>query len=138
MSKMSSKSSRIKIILPFPPSTNHLFPSANGRRFKSTKYTDWIKECEALWVGRKTYTLEWDKKGVIIKMTFYSKWLNLNGSVKKKDIDNFTKAILDFLPNIIVGFDDSMVWELNLKKMHSGREEVEIEVSETKRCISKL
>lgn len=122
----------VKIVLPMPPSVNNLFPTnfKTGKRYKSPKYKEWIEL--ALLSNNKKYKIKLgDGKVVEVSYIFYSKWFNKNGTIKKKDMENYYKATTDFLPNIIEGFDDSMIFSYkDCRKIHSDREEVEVFIKE--------
>ncbi len=99
------------------------------RRFKSAKYKEWLALCETY--PQKSYTYIPDEESTIhVEYKFYSKWYNLDGSVKMKDVSNFIKVVEDYLPNIIKDFDDKYIFEFTTEKIHSDREEVEIIIKE--------
>lgn len=134
----SRDKNKMKITLPMPPSINKAYANCSRGRFKSKEYKDWENLCDSLMAGKKTHTFEFDRKGVIIDYTFYSKWLNNDGSVKMKDLSNYFKCLEDYLPRVLIDFDDKYIWGYDkVRKMHSGREEVEINIIETSRFVSK-
>lgn len=98
----------IRLELPdFPPSVNNLFPTGkHGKRFRSREYECWINSSEAaLWMTKFT-----NMTGpVSVSITLEDKG--------NRDIDNFAKAILDFLVRYHVIEDDrrKIVRSLNMR-----------------------
>lgn len=78
----------IKIILPFPPSCNHLFPTIVRRgkpiRVKSKKYKEWQNNCPDL--HYKTL----DKVYTISYLIFFP-------DNRRRDGQNYMKAPLDYI-----------------------------------------
>jgi Holliday junction resolvase RusA-like endonuclease len=116
------------IVLPMPPSVNVAYRGLSQGRFKSKAYKDWEKLCQTyqnIVTGEAVgeYSVEY---------RFFSKWYNKDGSIKIKDVHNYQKCLDDYLQKIIPGFDDCMIFESHIKKIHSDREEVEIELKEKK------
>jgi len=117
-----------------PPSVNALYATnfKTGRRFKSKKYIEWVQLAKTY--KNSTFTIIPDEKVLELSMKFYSKWYNLNDTIKKKDLSNYFKALEDYLGEIIKGFDDSMIFRYKqIDKIHSDREEVEIKFKEVTR-----
>ena len=78
----------IKLILPFPPSVNHLFAQnkQNAKlRFKTKKYKDWIEECEKIKIDEKA-----EGECTISYKIFFP-------DDRIRDGQNYIKAPLDFL-----------------------------------------
>lgn len=99
----------MKLVLPFPPSTNNLFLNARakgGRRVISARYRDWRERAtQAMWGQR----IETFGGPVRITMVFED-----NG---RCDLDNLQKGLLDHLVHHRIIQDDSrkFVRELWLK-----------------------
>ena len=90
---------------------------------KARKYIAETKnELEAQWEGP---LLEGQLE---IRIKVFDKFFNKkDGKIKKKDIDNFSKAILNCMTGIIY-IDDSQIFKLILEKIHSEEIGMEIEV----------
>lgn len=122
----------MKIVLPLPPTLNHLFATdfKSGRRFKSKEYKEWIDKAEAAIIENNR---KWKCEGteeVRLELYMYSNWYTLKKKIRKKDLSNRIKAIEDKLCDIIEGFDDKQIFELFAKKVHSDREEIELRIIE--------
>jgi Holliday junction resolvase RusA-like endonuclease len=115
------------VVLPMPPSVNTAY-AGQTRRYKSKQYKEWEKKCENY---NNTAIVEGNiKKEYIVTYRFFSIWYNKDGSIKTKDLHNYLKLIDDMLPKIIEGFDDAYIFQSRIEKIHSGREEVEVEIEE--------
>src|SRR3990167_1961409 len=79
-----------------------------GRRFKTREYLDYEKEILYLLPHQKTMSGD-----VKVSIDFYLK------SVKRSDVDNFVKPLLDILVKKKYIEDDRKVMELHLTK-HKG------------------
>jgi len=98
------------ISFPFtPPSLNSLYPSSNGRRFKSKRYKAFIERF-ALYVPDRNPTLLNGDLHVEINLYFADK--------RRHDIDNFNKAILDTLVLYEVIGDDNQITRLVVEKYY--------------------
>lgn len=92
----------IKLVLPFPPTVNHLFPTIvrGGKpiRIKSKKYKDWLDSCPGL--------MEFKVKG---KCTI--SYLIYFPDNRIRDGQNYMKAPLDYLvsENVILSDDRKIV-----------------------------
>jgi len=99
------------IVLPFPPSTNTLFPG-KARRFKSGAYKDWIER--AGWALCQQFRDEGQDTthfGNPVKET-----ISLGRPDRHvRDLANFEKAINDLLVAHSILRDDSLIHDLRLK-----------------------
>jgi len=85
----------IEFSLPFPPSVNSLFGGGSSqKRFKSKKYKEWDKSCPVL-------PCPMIDTPVTITLTYYLPDMRL------RDIDNYSKAVIDKMVNDGVIMDDS-------------------------------
>lgn len=63
-----------------------------------------------------------------ISLTFHGDWLTQKGKVKKVDLSNLEKVVIDTVAEKL-GFDDSIIFEKRLtKKVQSEEQKVEIEL----------
>lgn len=128
-----AKVNQVFLVFPMPPSINTCYGTnwATKRRYRTEAYREWLKDCEsALLLRGKRYKFDPDEK-LSMSYSFYSKWINKNGSIKTKDLSNYFKALEDMMNEFLEGFDDSRIFRYEkIEKIHSDREEVEIKISE--------
>jgi Holliday junction resolvase RusA-like endonuclease len=85
----------IEFSLPFPPSVNSLFGGGSAqKRFKSKKYKEWEKSCPVI-------PMVMLDKPVTITLTYFLPDMRL------RDIDNYSKAVIDKMVNDGVLMDDN-------------------------------
>ena len=102
--------------MPFPPSVNKMFPTGkNGRRFLSERGKAYRQE---------VYALTLEQHGIFKPFTG-----PLKATVelvppdrRKRDIDNFNKALFDSLKHANVYMDDSQIKQLHLFMREKGDE----------------
>lgn len=120
---------KIEITLPMPPSVNTAY-AGQIRRYKSKQYKKWLELCKTF--KNKKYKVSGDEE-LVVSYDFYSKFYNLDGSIKRKDSSNYIKLTEDYLPNLISGFDDKQIFLHNrIAKHHSDKEIVVIKIWEKK------
>jgi len=105
-----------------PPSVNSLWVNKHRGRYKSKRGKEFEEiACSELKSQFRYKPLASSLK-IYIKLYFKDK--------RKRDIDNYNKAILDSMTEIVYE-DDSQIEELNVKKLVGcGFNKVEIEVEE--------
>lgn len=113
--------------IPIPPSDNSLFPThRDGVRRKSKDYIIWLREMDAwAWMNRAVIkeARELGKLKPLLRIEILLKcpastfWTQ-KGTVKRFDLQNRSKAILDALSKIME-LDDSHVWELKMQKIQN-------------------
>ena len=95
-----------KIILPFPPSLNRLWRSTHKggktRVYRSRQYKLWVRQSDSWWMAQKL-----PGRPKIISESFKAKITLHPPDRRRRDSDNFMKAIMDFLQRIEVIRDDS-------------------------------
>ena len=113
----------IKLELPImPPSVNTLWVNKHRGRYKSKRGK--IFENLACGELKKQFRYKPLANSLKVHIRLYFK------DKRKRDIDNYNKAILDSMTKIIYE-DDSQIEELNVKKLVGcGFDKVEIEVEE--------
>lgn len=116
------------IWLPFPPSVNNLFSQGmvkgRMRRFPSRKYKSWRK---AAWVYIKSTRPPTFDGPVAVRITLTPP------SSARRDVDNYSKAILDALVETRVLRDDSQVQALlSVWKHDASKPGALVEVGPTK------
>ena len=127
------KVNQVFLVFPMPPSINTCYATnwTTKRRYKTEKYEAWLNDCKSALSSRgKRYKFD-PKAKLSMSYSFYSKWINKNGTIKVKDLSNYFKALEDMMGVFLEGFDDSRIFHYeNITKIHSDREEVEIKISE--------
>lgn len=113
--------------IPLPPSNNAIYASGrfNGitRRYLSKKAKEYVKEFRTWAVINREQLkhlaefLE-NNDSVSIFINYTTQWKNKNGSLKKKDVMNYDKLMIDQLFSSI-GQDDSKITSAVLQKIHS-------------------
>ena len=102
-----------------PPSVNAMYATntKTGRRFK-TKISMAFDQIASFmtYSGPKLlpnipYRAELD---------FYGDWHCKDGSIRKKDLDNLGKQVLDVLVKFSLEWDDSQIIELRMRKVNKG------------------
>lgn len=88
-----------KILMPFPPSLNSLFPGKQ-RRHKSKAYEAWIREAGYMLLSQKH-----DRFDCPISVHYFFG----RPDKRKRDLDNLFKAPNDFLVSSGVIADDSLI-----------------------------
>lgn len=90
----------MKLYLPIPPSSNMLFRTTKGKRYKTSKYTLWLSEAMNFLDNQNiiTYGLKF------IDIELYVPRLRSNS-----DIDNRIKPVLDLLVKYGILCDDKFV-----------------------------
>lgn len=94
-----SASTENKILMPFPPSLNSLFPGKQ-RRHKSKAYEAWIREAGYMLLNQKH-----DRFDCPISVSYFFG----RPDKRKRDLDNLFKAPNDFLVSSGVIADDSLI-----------------------------
>lgn len=93
----------VVIDLPWPPSVNALWRGSGRRVYRSKRYMDWIKQAEIHWMIQRPKNKIREIKGE------FSLSLILNPPTKRlSDIDNFTKAPMDFLQRMAIIENDNL------------------------------
>lgn len=105
-----------------PPSVNSLWVNKPNGRYKSKRGKIFENlACDEL---KKQFRYKPLTSGLKVHISLYFK------DKRKRDIDNYNKAILDSMTEIVYE-DDSQIEELNVKKLVGcGFNKVEIEVEE--------
>lgn len=115
----------IKITIPFKtPSVNCLYFNWNGRKIKTKQAKDLDKEIKIIVQNGLYEQLEGELK---LSMIVYEDWYTKKNTIKKKDLDNKIKFLQDSVLTAL-RIEDSQVFELNVKKVHSTQNKTEIEL----------
>ena len=124
------KENSISLEFTICPTLNKLFSTTKyGKRIKSKLYTSWLTTAFVEYKKQTEYTLSWNE-WLKIDLNYFMPILNKDWSIKKSDLDNRFKAILDFLWDNLKGFDDSKVKILNAEKHDSQLNIVKVMITE--------
>ena len=105
----------MRIELPFPPTVNKMFPSGkSGRRFLSAKGKAYREEVKARVLEQHGLTKP--LTGPLIASVVLTP-----PDRRKRDIDNYHKALFDSLGAAGVFEDDSQIEELHVYKMSADK-----------------
>lgn len=105
----------ITLTLPIPPSVNDLFDGGRKtkRRFKSDRYKAWEDEADGcLYQQKCSATFQQMSLPVI---GAYVVEINLP-EMMRGDIDNRSKAVIDFLASRGVTPDDKHLWKVSIER----------------------
>jgi crossover junction endodeoxyribonuclease RusA len=95
----------IKLVLPYPPTINHYYTVARGRKIKSQRARAYLKECVFLLAPRKIKTID-GPVAVDIQVN--------PPDNRRRDIQNLQKGPLDALEAAGVYRDDSQIVDLRI------------------------
>ena len=121
---------RFSVILPLPPSMNNFyFNKPSGGRRVAEKGRIWRKKCAFILRDepglRKREPMEDE---ITITMILRCKrWRTKDGRIRKNDLDNRIKPVLDVLSGKL-WHDDSQIWRLNALKRPADVDEVVVYV----------
>ena len=131
----------IEITLPFKtPSVNTLYFTNRytGRRTKSTEARQLCERIKTIIndigdIGEFKYDLEeWIESDLELKVTIdiYENWYTKKLTIKKKDVANREKFILDSVFEVL-GLEDSTIFTVTLNKVQSMDEEKAVVIIDT-------
>lgn len=88
------------IELPIPPSTNNLFVTRRGKRYKSNHYLAWIKEADLMLMVQRA-------KPVPSPVSIVVRIIGGDGWTRGRDLDNAIKPVLDLCKMAGLILDDN-------------------------------
>ena len=91
--------------LPTPPSVNALWRISGKRMYRTKKYMKWIAQCEA--------SMDWQDK-TVIDYPFNIEIVVGRPSMRRMDIDNRAKAVMDILQHLKIIDDDCLTQRLTM------------------------
>jgi crossover junction endodeoxyribonuclease RusA len=97
------------IVLPWPPSVNHYYTVARGRKILGAKGREYREEIAAQ-AKRELWPVFSPVYGLIVDI---EAWMP---DRRKRDLDNVLKATLDALTHAQLWLDDSQVVDLRIHK----------------------
>jgi len=110
------------IVLPWPPTVNHYYTLARGRKILSDRGRKYKKDCYWIMTGQKVPRFESGRFSVTIRA--------FPPDRRRRDLDNLLKPVLDTLTEYSAITDDSDVDEIHILRMgqlKGGNLEIEIE-----------
>ncbi len=109
------------MVLPKPPSVNHLYGHNKwGGLYLKKEAKDWLTE--SMWILRKQEAYKTIDTPVRVEIEFYT-WMI-------SDLDNILKITLDFISkHAEIVKNDNLVFELYLKKIKVKRDEQKLVIS---------
>ena len=104
-----------------PPTVNHMYRHRGKITYKTADAKAWIKSC--LWELQQQDLPDTPiAETVRVSLTF------LSPDRRRWDIDNRVKAVQDLLMEAGIIEDDSLVWDLNVRRLRSDETRTDIEV----------
>lgn len=111
--------------LPFPPSIWKAYFRKGQQQFKTREYRAFEEECYKV-LARGPLRLPSQKEISLDIILVSNRWRNKDRSIKKRDLDNYLKCLIDVITAHIrkkhPDFDDSQVFSLYAAK-RGGQEE---------------
>jgi len=105
----------MQLVLAFPPSLNHMYPTTkSGRRILSKDGRDY-KRLTAIDIMVQKAGHSFGAKPVRVDIEMYPP------DNVRRDVDNYTKIVFDTMTYAKVWNDDSQVMELRIRKMPPGK-----------------
>jgi len=109
-------------LLPWPPTVNHYYTVARGRKILSERGRAYKKECHWIMAGQKVPRYESGKFAIQI--------IAHPPDRRRRDLDNLLKPVLDALTEYSAITDDSDVDEIHIVRfepLKGGNLEIEID-----------
>ena len=113
-----------------PPTLNKLF-AGYTKRHKSKEYENWLKKANIELLKQERYTITGDE-WLEINLTYFMPIYNKDWTKKTKDLDNYFKALMDFLWDNIEWFKDKNIKVIKAEKKDSELWIVKIFIKEIK------
>ena len=115
----------MKIILPFKtPTINHLYWHRGNIKIMKSEAKEIREDIERI-IKTKEYSEERkyfkDKKLAVI-IEIYENWFNKDGTIKKKDIQNREKFLIDSVFKAL-NLDDKQIFDCRFIKRNSNKEQ---------------
>lgn len=110
--------------LPFPPSMNGLYGiNFQMRSVYLTNDARYWKSKAKLMIPKIPFVA--DK--YYVELEFHNSWYFKNGKMKKSDVQNLIKIVVDAICEKL-GFDDSLVWLFSAVKIQSDKPKVQVKL----------
>jgi len=110
------------IKIPFKtPSVNHLYFNWNNRRILTKEARELKKEIRKIVIKSLPFVNINLKDGLKVEVEIHENWLTKKGEIKKKDISNREKFLIDAIFDTL-GIDDKFIFENILRKIQDKDE----------------
>jgi Holliday junction resolvase RusA-like endonuclease len=117
------------ITIPFKtPSINHLYFNWQNRRILTKQARELKKQIKDIIDNDKYADLSGHKLKVVVEI--YEDWHTKKGEVKKKDVTNREKFLIDSVFDAL-GLDDKFIFEHTMRKIQSDTEKAVITIKFT-------
>ena len=117
-----------------PPSTNHIYMIV-PKRMILNKQAKQVKQDINKIVQTQIDLDRIDLNSLMVEgrkfkvdIEFYTKWYNKNGTIKKRDVANREKLLIDSIFETL-GIDDKSIWDINLKKIHDETDKTIVNIT---------
>ena len=118
----------IKITIPFrTPSINHLYFNWNNRRILTKEARDLREQIRGIVIKSLPFVCPNLNNGLKIVVEIHENWYTKKGIVKKKDISNREKFLVDSIFKAL-GIDDKFIFEHIMRKVQSEDEKAVIKI----------
>jgi Holliday junction resolvase RusA-like endonuclease len=126
-----------------PISTNQSLMAVNGRLIHTQKAREYRKNTELALQNQLDMQIKYNPslcqeirdmegKPLFAVLKFYSNWSTKAGTIRKKDISNHEKLLLDSLVSVMnknnYALDDSQIFCLVLQKIYGEKDKTVIEI----------
>lgn len=119
------------IKIPFrTPSVNHLYFNWNNRRILTKEARELKKEIKDI-CCKMNLNEKYNDKKLKVNVKIYENWFNKNGTIKKKDISNKEKFLIDSVFDGL-GLDDKCIFKHQMIKIQSDKDYSIIKIDELK------
>jgi len=120
------------IKIPFKtPTINHLYGQRGCQKYLKPEAKKLREEIKKITLSGISLIIPDLNKGLKIYVEIHENWMCKNGKVKRVDIANREKFLIDSVFDAI-GIDDKYIFEHTMKKIQSDKEFALIKISELK------
>lgn len=120
----------MKFKIPFKtPTINNMYLQFRNLRIKSKISKEQAELVKQIVLNTPTEIIEGELE---VTIDIYSKWYNLDGTIKKRDIANLEKFITDSIFANLDNMDDKQIFKITMNKIQSDEEYTLVEIKEFK------
>jgi len=117
-------------IVPFKtPTINHLYGQHGVRKYLKPEAKELREKIKEIIDNSGIDPVREPPVKLEVHVRIFEDWLCKNGSVKRKDVSNREKFLIDSVFDAL-GIDDKMIFKHTMEKVQSNEEEAWIEISE--------
>ena len=119
----------MEIVIPFKtPTINHLYWHRGNIKIMKTEAKNLRAEIKEIVHDSLPFINPNLNAGLKVTVEIHENWMCKNGSVKKKDVANREKFLIDSIFDAL-GVDDKFIFEHNIKKVQSDEEKAIVTIS---------